>query len=359
LTRRKNGSAAYIELAGFPHHSLDTYLSKLVRAGNRVAICDQLEDPKLTKKIVKRGITELVTPGVSYNDKTIETRSNNFLAAVVMQQGRYGVSFLDISTGEFLSAQGSLEYIDKLLQSFRPSEVLFQKNFDKAFRDAFGDKFFTFRLDDWVFTSEFGNEILNKHFGTKNLKGFGIEELDLGIIAAGVVLHYLAETQHDKVAHIANISRIEEDKYVWLDKFTIRNLELINSSNENAITLLRVIDHTATPMGSRLLRRWLLLPLKEIVLIEKRHSIVEFFTNHLNDLERLYSELKHIGDLERLISKVSVGRITPREVQHLRRALDCIGPLKLFCENSSNTELKYLGEQLNARERFSSENPGA
>ncbi len=347
LTKRKNGAAAYVELAGFPHHSLDTYLPKLVRAGNRVAICDQLEDPKLTKTIVKRGVTELVTPGVSYNDKTIETKNNNFLAAVAIHANNAGVAFLDISTGEFLTAQGSIDYVDKLLQSFRPNEVLFQKNFDKQFKESFGDKFYTFRLDDWVFTSEFGNEVLTKHFGTKTLKGFGIEELQLGIIAAGAVLHYLAETQHDKVAHIANISRIEEDKYVWLDKFTIRNLELIGSANENATTLLRVIDHTVTPMGSRLLRRWMLLPLKEKSQIEKRHSVVEYFTSQMDDLEKLVHELKQVGDLERLISKVAVGRISPREMLHIKRALECIVPLKLFAENSNNEHLKYLGDQLN------------
>jgi len=347
LTKRKNGAAAYVELAGFPHHSLDTYLPKLVRAGNRVAICDQLEDPKLTKTIVKRGVTELVTPGVSYNDKTIETKNNNFLAAVAIHANNAGVAFLDISTGEFLTAQGSIDYVDKLLQSFRPNEVLFQKNFDKQFKESFGDKFYTFRLDDWVFTSEFGNEVLTKHFGTKTLKGFGIEELQLGIIAAGAVLHYLAETQHDKVAHIANISRIEEDKYVWLDKFTIRNLELIGSANENATTLLRVIDHTVTPMGSRLLRRWMLLPLKEKSQIEKRHSVVEYFTSQMDELEKLVHELKQVGDLERLISKVAVGRISPREMLHIKRALECIVPLKLFAEKSNNEHLKYLGDQLN------------
>jgi DNA mismatch repair protein MutS len=347
LTKRKNGAAAYVELAGFPHHSLDTYLPKLVRAGNRVAICDQLEDPKQTKTIVKRGVTELVTPGVSYNEKTIETKSNNFLAAVTMNGQHAGVAFLDITTGEFLTAQGTLEYIDKLLQSFRPNEVLFQKNFDKPFKEAFGDKFYTFRLDDWVFSPEFGNEILTKHFGTKTLKGFGIEELQLGIIAAGAVLHYLAETQHDKVAHIANISRIEEDKYVWLDKFTIRNLELIGSANDNATTLLRVLDQTVTPMGSRLLRRWMLLPLKEKAQIEKRHSAVEHFSSSMDHMELLVHELKQVGDLERLISKVAVGRVSPREMLHIKRALECIIPLKAFAENSGNEHLKYLGDQLN------------
>ncbi len=348
LTKRKNGAAAFIELAGFPHHSLDTYLPKLVKAGYRVAICDQLEDPKLTKKIVKRGVTELVTPGVSYNDKTYETKNNNFLAAVASNGKQCGVSFLDISTGEFLTAQGSAEYVDKLLQSFKPSEVLFQKNQDKWFEENFGDKFFTFRLDDWVFHTEFGNEILCKHFGTKNLKGFGIEELQMGIVAAGAVLHYLAETQHDKVAHIAHIARIEEDKYVWLDKFTIRNLELVNSPNENATTLLSVIDHTVTPMGARLLRRWLLLPLKEIALINKRLSVVEFFTKASQEQEDIYAELKHIGDLERLISKVAVARISPRELLHLRKALDIISPIKTFCENRSIEDLRILGSQLNA-----------
>lgn len=347
LTKRKNGAAAYVELAGFPHHSLDTYLPKLVRAGNRVAICDQLEDPKQTKTIVKRGVTELVTPGVSYNEKTIETKSNNFVAAVALNGSNAGVAFLDISTGEFLTAQGTIDYVDKLLQSFRPNEVLFQKNYDKQFKEAFGDKFYTFRLDDWVFSAEFGNEILTKHFGTKTLKGFGIEELQLGIVAAGAVLHYLAETQHDKVGHIANISRIEEDKYVWLDKFTIRNLELVSSGNDNATTLLRVLDQTVTPMGSRLLRRWMLLPLKERAQIEKRHSVVEYFTAHMEQLEGLLQELKQVGDLERLISKVAVGRISPREMLHIKRALECIVPLKTFAENSDNEHLKYLGDQLN------------
>lgn len=350
LTRRKNGSAAYVELAGFPHHSLDTYLPKLVRAGNRVAICDQLEDPKLTKKIVKRGVTELVTPGVSYNDKTIDTRSNNFLAAVVMNGQHSGVAFLDISTGEFLTAQGSHEYIDKLLQSFRPNEVLYQKQFEKNFKETFGDKFYTFRLDDWVFTKDFGTELLQKHFETKSLKGFGIEDLELGVIASGAVLHYLAETQHDKVAHISQISRIEEDQYVWLDRFTIRNLELVSSANDNATTLLRVIDHTVTPMGSRMMRRWLLLPLKEIVQIEKRHQVVHYFTSRIDELERQQGELKQVGDLERLISKVAVGRISPREMLHIKKSLDIISPLKIFLEHSDNEQMAALGALLNTCE---------
>lgn len=347
LTRRKNGAAAYIELAGFPHHSLDTYLPKLVRAGNRVAICDQLEDPKLTKKIVKRGITELVTPGVSYNEKTIESRSNNFLASVYITSQKIGVSFLDISTGEFLTAQGNAEYIDKLLQGFKPNEVLFQKTQEKAFKEMFGDRFFTFRLDDWVYSSDFGYEILNKHFDTKNLKGFGIDEMEHAVIASGAVLHYLAETQHDKVAHIAQISRIEVDSHVWLDRFTIRNLELVTSAHDQGKTLLHILDHTVTPMGSRLLRRWLLLPLKDIRQIERRHEAVAFFSARIDDMERNYGELKHVGDLERLISRAAVGRISPRELQHIKRALDVIGPLKLYCENSGCESLAALGAQLN------------
>jgi DNA mismatch repair protein MutS len=359
LTKRKNGAAAFIELAGFPHHSLDTYLPKLVRAGNRVAICDQLEDPKLTKTIVKRGVTELVTPGVSYNEKTLDTQSNTFLAAVTNKENTWGVAFLDISTGEFLTAQGGQEYIDKLLQSFRPSEVLYQKNTDKQFKEAFGDKFFTFRLDDWVFTHEFGSELLNKHFETRSLKGFGVEDLKVGVIAAGAVLHYLSETQHDRVDHIRSLSRIEEDQYVWLDRFTIRNLELVSSGNENATTLLHVLDHTVTPMGSRLMRRWLLLPLKDEARIARRHAVVAHFTSQQESLEQWQSELKNIGDLERLISKVAVGRIAPREVHHIRRALDCIAPLKLFLEGSGHAELAHLGAQLNAcdvvRERITRE----
>ncbi|MFY7708187.1 MAG: DNA mismatch repair protein MutS [Flavobacteriales bacterium] len=352
LTKRKNGAAAYVELAGFPHHSLDTYLPKLVKAGNRVAICDQLEDPKLTKKIVKRGITELVTPGVSYNDKTIDASSNNFVAAVAFTgnnnaPGNAGVAFLDISTGEFLAAQGSIEYVDKLIQSFRPNEVLYQKQFDQTFKNSIGDRFYTFRLDEWVFTKEFAEEILTKHFGTKSLKGFGVEELNLGVMAAGAIMHYLAETQHDKVAHISTLGRIEEDRYVWLDKFTIRNLELVSSVHENAKTLVDIMDETVSPMGGRLLRRWILLPLKEVSLIEQRLAVVDYFNHHNEVLENLSTELKHIGDLERLISKVAVGRINPREVQQIRRALDAIAPIKEMCLQSKNQELIAIGNQLN------------
>ncbi|MFZ4784758.1 MAG: DNA mismatch repair protein MutS [Flavobacteriales bacterium] len=352
LTKRKNGAAAYVELAGFPHHSLDTYLPKLVKAGNRVAICDQLEDPKLTKKIVKRGITELVTPGVSYNDKTIDATSNNFVAAVAFgapsgSNRLAGVAFLDISTGEFVTAQGTIDYIDKLIQSFRPNEVLYQKHQDALFKESFGDRFYTFRLDDWVFTREFGEDMLTKHFGTKSLKGFGIDDLPLGIIASGAVMHYLAETQHDKVTHISTLGRIEEDRYVWLDKFTIRNLELVSSSHERATTLVDVLDDTVSPMGSRLLRRWMLLPLKEVALIEQRLAVVDFFTKHSELVDALVHELKQIGDLERLISKVAVGRVNPREMQQIRRALDAIAPIRERCIQSGHAELIALGNQLN------------
>lgn len=348
LTKRKNGAAAYVELAGFPHHSLDTYLPKLVKAGNRVAICDQLEDPKLTKKIVKRGITELVTPGVSYNDKTIDAVSNNFVACIAFgPSDKAGVAFLDISTGEFLVAHGSHDYVDKLIQSFRPNEVLYQKQHDALFKQRFNDRFYTFRLDEWVFTSTFAEEILNKHFGTKSLKGFGVEDHPLGVIAAGAIMHYLAETQHDKVAHIATLGRIEEDRYVWLDKFTIRNLELVSSVHEQAKTLVDILDETITPMGSRLLRRWILLPLKEKTLIEQRLSVVDYLVHHGEVSATIAAELKHIGDLERLISKVAVGRVNPRELQQVRRALQAIEPLRNACISSSNNELAAIGQQLN------------
>lgn len=348
LTKRKNGAAAYVELAGFPYHSLDTYLPKLVKAGNRVAICDQLEDPKLTKKIVKRGITELVTPGVSYNDKTIDAVNNNFVACIAFGPSeKAGVAFLDISTGEFLLAQGSHDYVDKLIQSFRPNEVLYQKQHDALFKQRFNDRFYTFRLDEWVFTSTFAEEILNKHFGTKSLKGFGVDELQLGVIAAGAIMHYLAETQHDKVAHIATLGRIEEDRYVWLDKFTIRNLELVSSVHENAKTLVDILDDTITPMGSRLLRRWILLPLKEVALIDQRLSVVDYLLHHQELATEISAELKHIGDLERLISKVAVGRVNPRELQQIRRALQAIEPLKKNGLSSANSELAAIAQQLN------------
>ena len=348
LTKRKNGVAAEIELAGFPHHSLDTYLPKLVRAGQRVAICDQLEDPKLTKKIVKRGITELVTPGVSYNDKVLHHKSNNFLAAIHFDKKEAGIAFLDISTGEFFTAQGNLDYIDKLLQSLSPNEVLIQRNKSKFFLENFGDSFYTYYQEDWVFTPEFGNENLLKHFKTNSLKGFGIHELNLGIIAAGACLQYLNDTQHHQIQHINKISRIEEENHVWLDKFTIRNLELFFSPNEGAKTLLEIIDHTVSPMGSRLMRRWLALPLKKKASILERQEIVSHFIHEREVRDEIKDLIAQMGDLERLISKVAVSRIAPREVVQLKKALEALAPIKKYCETSDNKYLKRIGEQINA-----------
>jgi DNA mismatch repair protein MutS len=346
LTRRANGAASYVELAGFPHHSLDTYLPKLVRAGQRVAICDQLEDPKLTKTIVKRGVTELVTPGLSYNDKILEQKENNFLAGLHLETRTSGISFLDISTGEFYIAQGSSEYIDKLIQTFRPSEVIIQKNKRDKFNELFGSKFYVNTFDDWVFTSEFSHDLLLRHFGTTSLKGFGIENLEAGITAAGAVLHYLSETQHDKVQHITKITRIEEDHYVWLDRFTIRNLELLHSANENASTLLDVLDKTVSPMGSRLLKRWIILPLKNRKPIEERLDIVGFLIKDPVTSEIIRKHIQKIGDLERLISKAAVGRIGPREVNHMKQTLESIEVLKELCEKSGSDGLQKIGEQL-------------
>lgn len=351
LTKRANGAASFIELAGFPYHSLDSYLPKLVRAGQRVAICDQLEDPKMTKTIVKRGVTELVTPGVSYNDKVLENSANNFLASVYISNNAKtaegGVSFLDVSTGEFLVAQGTLEYIDKLLQSFRPSEILFQKNKKKQFIETFGDKFYTYGLEDWAFTSEFGNELLLKHFETKSLKGFGIENIEQGNIAAGAALHYLSDTAHDKVKHITTISRIEEEKYVWLDRFTIRNLELFGSQNDNARTLLHVIDQTVSPMGSRMMKRWLALPLKDKAPIEERLDAVDYFLSHPESIDEVAQQIKLVGDLERIVSKVATARISPKEIVQLKRALVAIEPIKTICAASANKALNTIAEQLN------------
>lgn len=347
LTKRANGSARFIELAGFPHHSLDIYLPKLVRAGHRVAICDQLEDPKLTKTIVKRGVTELVTPGVSYNDKILDHKSNNFLAAVHLDGKNSGVSFLDISTGEFFVAQGTVEYVDKLLQSFKPTEVLYQKNKKKLFLETFGEQFYSYGLDEWIFAKDFTTELLLKHFGTKSLKGFGIEEMNAGIIAGGAAMHYLSDTQHDKVQHISSVSRIEEDKYVWLDKFTVRNLELFGSNNENARTLINVLDQTVSSPGSRMLKRWLALPLKDEGPINERLNVVEFFLSERSVAEKICIQVKEVGDLERLISKVAVGRISPREVVQLKRALIAIENIKEICSLSKNTSLEKIAEQLN------------
>ncbi len=347
LTRRANGSATYVELAGFPYHSLDTYLPKLVRAGNRVAICDQLEDPKLTKKIVKRGVTELVTPGVSYNDKILEHKKNNFLCGIHYENNIAGIAFIDISTGEFLVAQGKPDYIEKLLQNFKPSEVIFQKSHRKDFIDQHGETFYHYTLDEWVFQKDYANELLLKHFGTTSLKGFGIETMDAGIIAAGAALHYVSDTRQDQLKHINSIARIEEDKYVWLDRFTIRNLELVNSANEKAVTLIDIIDHTHTPMGSRLMKRWIMLPLKELSAIEERLEAVNYLLHQQEFSEHTSQSLKQVGDLERLISKVALGKISPREVTHLKRALDLIEPIRNACIQSSIPSIKKIGDQLN------------
>ena len=347
LTRRANGSASYVELAGFPYHALDTYLPKLVRSGARVAICEQLEDPKLTKNIVKRGITELVTPGVSYNDNILEHRENNFLASVHFDKKMAGIAFLDISTGEFLTAEGSFEYVDKLLCSFQPKEVLFQKGKGADFTALFGGKYYTFSQDDWVYTESAASDRLMRHFETKSLKGFGVHELNYGIIASGAILHYLDLTQHHQTKHIVNLSRMEEDKYVWLDRFTIRNLELFNSINEGAKTLVQVIDKTISPMGARLLKRWIALPLKEIAAINNRLNVVEYLVNDESLKENLEDHIRQVGDLERIISKVAVVRINPREVVHLKHALQAIAPIKDICSRTDSPNLKRFAEQLN------------
>ena len=341
LTARNNGDSK-IELAGFPYHSLDTYLPKLVRAGERVAICDQLEDPKLAKGIVKRGVTELVTPGVSYNELTLETKKNNFLAAVYYGKSNMGVSFLDISTGEFLVAEGTANYIDKLLQSLSPTEVIYQKNKRRKFEEDFGSSFYSFGLDDWAFTSDYANELLNKQFDTKSLKGFGISDLTEGIIAAGVALHYLNETKHHQTQHILGIRRIEQEKYVWMDRFTSRNLELFYSQNEGAITLIDVLDETKSAMGGRMLRRWLALPLKDEKQISKRHQIVEELVASNEISQTLSNEISNIGDLERLISKVATLRINPRECGKLKEALTALKPIKEVCEKSAVKPLKDI-----------------
>ncbi len=359
LTRRANGSASYVELAGFPHHALDTYLPKLVRAGQRVAICEQLEDPKMTKKIVKRGITELVTPGVSINDNILEHRENNFLASVHFDKKVAGVAFLDISTGEFLTAEGSFEYIDKLLNSFKPKEVLYQKGKGNEFTEHFGGKFYTYTQDDWVYTEDAANDRLLRHFETKSLKGYGVHELNYGIIASGAILHYLDLTQHTQVQHITALSRIEEDKYVWLDRFTIRNLELFGIINEGAKTLVNVLDKTISPMGSRMLKRWIALPLKDVTAINERLSVVQYFTATEVEIEELQAHLRQIGDLERIISKVAVGRINPREVVQLKNALFAIEPIKQYAAKVDNPVLNRFAEQLNPclsiRERIDQE----
>ena len=347
LTKRANGAASFVDLAGFPHHSIDTYLPKLVRAGQRVAICDQLEDPKLTKKIVKRGVTELVTPGVTFNDNVLEHNKNNFLACIQLNAKNSGIAFIDVSTGEFFVAEGNNEYIDKLVQSLKPNEIIVQKDKLDKFNTQFGNKFLTQTYEQWIFTSDFTYELLLKQFGTNSLKGFGVEKFTQATIAAGVILHYLMETHHNKLDHISKISRIEEENYVWLDKFTIRNLELIASVNENAVTLIEILDKTITPIGSRLLKRWIVLPLKNKILLKERYEIVDYFIRNMDKIENLKKELKIIGDLERLISKVAVGKINPREVIKIKDSLSSISQIK---DNFSKTKiiaLNKLIEKLN------------
>lgn len=350
LTKRGAGSETETALAGFPHHSINTYLPKLVKAGLRVAICDQLEDPKMTKTIVKRGVTELVTPGVSMNDEVLQSKSNNFLASVHFGKKTVGVSFLDVSTGEFLVSQGNEEYIDKLLQNFRPSEILIPKQFKNQFHSVFGDDFHTFFLEDWVYKEDYALESLTKHFQTNSLKGFGVEELTEGLIASGAILYYLSETQHNKIQHITNIQRIAEDAYVWMDKFTIRNLELYHSYNPNAVTLLDVIDKTLSPMGARLLKRWLALPLKDISKIRSRHEVISYLKTNPEVLQQIQYQIKQISDLERLISKVATGKISPREVNFLKDSLDAIIPIKTLALESSNEALQVIGDSLHACE---------
>jgi len=347
LTKRRNGAAAYVELAGFPHHSLDSYLPKLVRAGYRVAICDQLEDPKLAKKIVKRGVTELVTPGVSLNDNVLEQKKNNFLAAIHQETGTNGIAFLDISTGEFFIAEGNNEYIDKLIQGLQPSELVVQRQKRNKFIERFGDAFYISVFDDWVFSNEFADDLLIKHFNTTSLKGFGIENMPLGIIAAGAILHYLFETHHDKLDHINGISRLDESNYVWLDRFTMRNLELLFSINPDGLSLIDVIDKTESPMGARMMRRWISMPLKDKEKIEARLDVVEFFSKNTQLRNKLLSQIKKIGDLERLISKVATARISPRELAQLLRALLAVEEIKSILAESDFEQLKKMSDQLN------------
>jgi len=347
LTRRANGKGTFIELAGFPHHSLDVYLPKLVRAGHRVAICDQLEDPKLTKKIVKRGVTELVTPGVSYNDKILEHKKNNFLASLYADGKKCGVAFVDISTGEFFVSEGSKEQAEKLIQNFQPNEIVFQKNRRKEFTEQFAKSYYSFALDEWIFKTDYARELLYKHFEVSSLKGFGIDELDAAIIAAGAAFHYVSDTRQDQLKHISGISRIAEEHAVWLDRFTIRNLELVSSSNENAVTLLDIIDRTITPMGGRLLKRWVLMPLKDVHAIEERQEAVNYFLHGQEARTTVCNHLKQVGDLERLISKVALGKAGPRDILQLQRSLEVISKLKIECSNSDNPSIRMIADQLN------------
>jgi DNA mismatch repair protein MutS len=348
LTKRGAGSATETALAGFPHHSINTYLPKLVKAGLRVAICDQLEDPKMTKTIVKRGVTELVTPGVSMNDEVLNSKTNNFLASIYFANKSIGISFLDVSTGEFLTAQGNAEYIDKLLQNFSPSEVLIPKNNKNEFREIFGDDYHSFYLEDWIYKEDYAFEILTKHFQTVSLKGFGIEDLKEGIIASGAILYYLSETQHNKVQHITAIQRIAEDAYVWMDRFTIRNLELYHSYNPNAVTLLDVIDKTLSPMGGRLLKRWLALPLKDGNKVRNRHQVVSYLKDNQEVLQSMQQQIKQISDLERLISKIAAGKVSPREVVYLKESLDAIIPIKTMALESPQDAVRIIGDSLHS-----------
>lgn len=347
LTRKSNGSATYTEMAGFPYHALEQYLPRLVKAGLRVAICEQLEDPKSAKGLVKRGITELVTPGVSYNDMVLEVKENNFLCGLHLSDKVHGISFLDVSTGEFYVAQGDMQYIDRLLQNFHPTEIVLQRKMLHRFQESFTEKYYTNTFDDWVFTLDFAEELLMKQFGTSSLKGFGVEELEQGVIAAGAALYYLQDTQHDRTQHICKLSRIEEDKYVWLDKFTIRNLELVYSPNENAKTLIDILDQTLTPMGSRLLRRWIVMPLKDTQAIEQRLTVVDQLLINGDFADSLRQHIRGIGDIERLISKAAVGRINPRELLQLKRSLGEIKSVKNLCSKMDNKALSLFGEQLN------------
>jgi len=348
LTKRGNGSESETALAGFPHHSLETYLPKLVRAGQRVAICDQLEDPKTTKTIVKRGVTELVTPGVSYNDNIVQQKSNNYLASIFTEKDKIGISFLDISTGEFLVAQGNAAYIDKLLQGFKPTEIILPKKQSKDFIEQFGSQYYTYFLDEWPYTADYATEALLKHFEVSSMKGFGVDRMPVGLVAAGVALHYLNETEHRNLQHISTLSRIEEDRFMWLDRFTIRNLELIGSMNENAVTLSDVLDHTASPMGARLLRRWIVMPLKDRKSIQERLNVVDFFYNDRDLRDELIGQIKQVGDLERLISKIGLQKANPREIVQLKRALYAIEKLKELTDREDAEALRSISQQLDA-----------
>ena len=347
LTRRSSAMEQSVELAGFPHHALDTYLPKLVRAGLKVAVCEQLEDPKTAKGLVKRGVVELVTPGITYNDNVLVQKENNFLASVHIEKNESGVAFLDVSTGEFYLTQGNNEYIDKLLQSFNPSEVLCQRNKRRDFIESFGDKYFLTVFDDWVFTDDYANDILTRHFNTNSLKGFGVDDFPKGIVAAGAAIHYLHETQHDKIDYITSLSRIDQGQFVWLDKFTIRNLELLNTPNPNAKTLIDVIDKTVSPMGSRLLRRWISLPLKNKEQIQARYDVVDYFYKNRDVISKFQDAIRQVGDLERLISKVSLARVNPRELLQVANALEQIEVIRNLCKESDNVSIQAFAEQLN------------